>query len=168
MEIAFKFKKNDIIIILLVICIVMLIFNYIKIYRLNICEISSHSEFSDFQLRKLEDLSIKFKNYDLGADNTTKRMFTRSQSNNTLPSISEFIMTKTAATKIKSLQPNLEITQNAYATFSIGIPTIKRSNSSYLHQTLESLFFSMNAEEKENVLIVVLIAEVIPYYIYLN
>lgn len=42
----------------------------------------------------------------------------------------------------------------------IGIPTIKRERDSYLLQTLESLLENLNEEERDDVLIVVFIAEV--------
>lgn len=46
------------------------------------------------------------------------------------------------------------------ASIVMGIPTIKRERNSYLLQTLESLLGGLNDEEKQEVLIVVFIAEV--------
>ena len=42
----------------------------------------------------------------------------------------------------------------------IGIPTIKRERDSYLLQTLDSLLQNLNDEERDDVLVVVFIAEV--------
>lgn len=47
----------------------------------------------------------------------------------------------------------------------MGIPTIKRERESYLLQTLESLLSGLNAEERQDVLIVVFVAEVCRYSI---
>lgn len=58
------------------------------------------------------------------------------------------------------LQPKLKFTKNRYASLVIGIPTIKRDKTSYLLETIKSLFDSMNDKEKENVLVVIMIAEV--------
>lgn len=43
----------------------------------------------------------------------------------------------------------------------IGVPTIKRNQESYLMNTLDSLIYSLSETEKEDVLIVVSICEVI-------
>ena len=42
----------------------------------------------------------------------------------------------------------------------IGVPTIKRERDSYLMQTLESLLDNLSFDERDDVLIVVFIAEV--------
>lgn len=42
----------------------------------------------------------------------------------------------------------------------IGIPTIKRVQESYLSKTLQSLIDSLNEDERLDVLLVVLVAEV--------
>ena len=42
----------------------------------------------------------------------------------------------------------------------IGVSTVKRENASYLTTMLDSLFHSMNRKEKEQVLVVLLVAEV--------
>ena len=43
----------------------------------------------------------------------------------------------------------------------IGIPTIKRERDSYLMQTLDSLLDNLSDDERDDVLIVVFIGEVI-------
>ena len=43
---------------------------------------------------------------------------------------------------------------------NLGIPTIKREKTSYLLETLKSLFDAMNDLEKSDALIVIMIAEV--------
>ena len=42
----------------------------------------------------------------------------------------------------------------------MGVPTIKRERESYLLQTLQSLLDGLNAQEKQDVLIVVFVGEV--------
>lgn len=59
-----------------------------------------------------------------------------------------------------SLQPKFKISKNRRATISIGIPTIKREKTSYLLETLKSLFDAMNDLEKLEALVVVIIPEV--------
>ena len=64
-------------------------------------------------------------------------------------------------TIIQNLPLNIEISKKRNSLISIGIPTVRRNNASYLKQTLDSLLYSMTNEEKKLVLIVVFIAEVI-------
>jgi hypothetical protein len=59
----------------------------------------------------------------------------------------------------------LEITKSRRAKYVIGVPSIKRPAGDYLIQMLKSLLKAMNNEEKENVLIVVFIGEVIIFEI---
>jgi len=58
------------------------------------------------------------------------------------------------------IQPKFKLSKNRYASYVIGIPTIKREKTSYLLETLKSLFDAMNDLEKTDVLVVVLIAEI--------
>lgn len=61
---------------------------------------------------------------------------------------------------IASLQPKFKLSKNRYATIAIGIPTIKREKTSYLLETLKSLFDAMNELEKLEALVIVIIPEV--------
>jgi hypothetical protein len=61
---------------------------------------------------------------------------------------------------IKNLPLKIEKSKKRNSFISIGIPTVRRNNASYLKQTLDSLLYSMTNEEKKLVLIVVFIAEV--------
>lgn len=60
------------------------------------------------------------------------------------------------------LQPKFKLAKNSRhtATIAIGIPTIKREKTSYLLETLKSLFDAMNELDKLDALVVVMIAEV--------
>lgn len=58
------------------------------------------------------------------------------------------------------MQPKFKQAKNRFTNLVIGIPTIKRDKTSYLLETIKSLFDSMNEKEKENVIVVILIAEV--------
>ncbi len=58
------------------------------------------------------------------------------------------------------IQPKFKLSKNRNAPFVIGVPTIKREKTSYLLETLKSLFDAMNDLEKTDVLVVVLIAEI--------
>ena len=62
---------------------------------------------------------------------------------------------------IQNFPLKIEISKKRNSLISIGIPTVRRNNASYLKQTLDSLLYSMTNEEKKLVLIVVFIAEVI-------
>jgi len=57
-------------------------------------------------------------------------------------------------------KPELYYSQNRRASFVIGVSTIKRENISYLNTMLDSLFLSMSQVEKNQALVVVLLAEV--------
>ena len=59
------------------------------------------------------------------------------------------------------VQPKFKLTKSRFAPIVIGIPTIKREKASYLVETLKSLFDAMNDLEKNEALVIVLIAEVI-------
>jgi len=74
--------------------------------------------------------------------------------------ISQKIKTISDMTNFQNLEHKIEISQKRHSLISIGISTIKRQNSSYLNETLESLFYSMSDEEKKLILVIVLIAEV--------
>ena len=62
--------------------------------------------------------------------------------------------------QIDSIQPRFKQSNDRFARISIGVPTIKREKTSYLLETLKSLFDAMNDLEKNDALIVVMIAEV--------
>ncbi|XP_030045247.1 alpha-1,3-mannosyl-glycoprotein 4-beta-N-acetylglucosaminyltransferase B [Microcaecilia unicolor] len=60
-----------------------------------------------------------------------------------------------------SLQPNIIFTQGRTGvSLVMGIPTVKRSKESYLMGTLNSLFYEMSAEEKNDCLVIVFVAEI--------
>lgn len=61
--------------------------------------------------------------------------------------------------KSHMVQPKFKLSKNRFATIVIGIPTIKREKTSYLLETLKSVFDAMNELEKSEALIVVMIAE---------
>lgn len=42
----------------------------------------------------------------------------------------------------------------------MGVPTVKRDKQSYLINTLNSLLFTLSSEQKQDLLIVVFVAEV--------
>ena len=67
-----------------------------------------------------------------------------------------------------NIQPKFKLTKSRFSPIVIGIPTIKREKASYLVETLKSLFDSMNDLEKNEALIVVMISEVIIYFIFIN
>ncbi len=67
--------------------------------------------------------------------------------------------------KTNYFQPDILMSNNRKATFVIGVPTIKRKDISYLNTMLDSLFLALNQQEKQQVLIVILLAEVIKYEI---
>jgi alpha-1,3-mannosylglycoprotein beta-1,4-N-acetylglucosaminyltransferase A/B len=58
-----------------------------------------------------------------------------------------------------NVQPKFKLTKSRYGPIVIGIPTIKREKTSYLVETLKSLFDSMNDLEKNEALVIVMIAE---------
>ena len=57
-------------------------------------------------------------------------------------------------------RPDIFMSRNRKATFVIGVPTIKRKDISYLNTMLDSLFLALNPQEKEQTLVVILLAEV--------
>ena len=62
--------------------------------------------------------------------------------------------------KSNLIQPKFKLSRNRFASIVIGVPTIKREKTSYLLETLKSLFDAMNDLEKTDALVVVMIAEV--------
>jgi hypothetical protein len=63
--------------------------------------------------------------------------------------------------KLHSLRPKYVLTNNRKnVSFVIGLSTIKRENITYLYRMLDSLFNGMNIQEKDQSLVVLLIAEV--------
>ena len=68
-------------------------------------------------------------------------------------------------------RPDILMSQNRKASFVIGVPTIKRKDVSYLNTMIDSLLLALNQQEKEQSLIVILLAEVIQkvnIYIHCN
>ncbi|XP_074849381.1 alpha-1,3-mannosyl-glycoprotein 4-beta-N-acetylglucosaminyltransferase-like protein MGAT4D isoform X1 [Carettochelys insculpta] len=60
-----------------------------------------------------------------------------------------------------SLKPNVVIGQGRRGvSLVMGIPTVKREKQSYLMNTLNSLFFEMSAEQKDDCVVVIFVAEV--------
>jgi hypothetical protein len=147
----------------------MLVFNYTKIYELNFCEIDTREEVIKVDKKFLEKFAINYKKSDVILNSTkakeenssslfSKQLAGKKTSNKS--NISQNIKPISYTTKFQNLEYKIEISQNRHSLISIGISTIKRPNSSYLKETLDSLFYSINAEEKKLVLIIVLIAEV--------
>lgn len=63
--------------------------------------------------------------------------------------------------KLKCFEPNSVISKNRRnVSLVIGMSTMKRENATYLNKTLDSIFNSMNSDQKMNILVVILIAEV--------
>ena len=63
--------------------------------------------------------------------------------------------------KLHLIKPKYVQTKNRQnVTFVIGVSTMKRENITYLYRMLDSLFNGMNIQEKEQSLVVLLIAEV--------
>uniref|UniRef100_A0A8C7Z5J8 Zgc:154054 n=1 Tax=Oryzias sinensis TaxID=183150 RepID=A0A8C7Z5J8_9TELE len=61
---------------------------------------------------------------------------------------------------VDSLVPNVLLGQGRHGvSLVLGIPTVKREKQSYLVNTLSSLLFSLTASEKEDLLIIVFVAE---------
>nr|XP_033795553.1 alpha-1,3-mannosyl-glycoprotein 4-beta-N-acetylglucosaminyltransferase-like protein MGAT4D isoform X2 [Geotrypetes seraphini] len=59
-----------------------------------------------------------------------------------------------------SLQPNIIFTQGRTGvSLVMGIPTVKRNKESYLMHTLNSLFYEMSAEEKNDCVVIVFVAD---------
>jgi len=143
----------------------MLVFNYTKIYKLNFCEIDTREEVIKVDRKLLEKFAINYKKSDVilnptkAIEENTSLLFSKIAGNDT-QNISQKIKPISYTTKFQNLDYKIEITQNRHSLISIGISTIKRPNSSYLKETLDSLFYSINTEEKKLVLIIVLIAEV--------
>ncbi|KAJ6668745.1 hypothetical protein lerEdw1_012228 [Lerista edwardsae] len=64
------------------------------------------------------------------------------------------------------IQPNIVIGQGRNGvSLVIGIPTVRRVKETYLMNTLSSLFYEMSKEEKENLVIVIFVAEVDSEYV---
>ena len=159
-----KLNKNDIIICLLAFCVIMLLFNYTKIYKLNFCEMSSVEKFK-IDNKLLEKFAINYEKLKVMLSST--KTFETSNLSDQTNVFRHHIGEKNSINPIlnkaitHNLQLKMEISKKRDSLISIGIPTIRRNNVSYLKQTLDSLFYSMTNEEKKFVLIVVFIAEVI-------
>jgi len=73
------------------------------------------------------------------------------------PQVIEFLPHLQGKTSL--VQPRFKLSRNRFASIVIGVPTIKREKTSYLLETLKSLFDAMNDLEKSDALVVVMIAE---------
>ena len=132
-------------------------------HNINICEIDTNREiikldnifFQSFQNKQSSYLSNT-----TSKDLVEKSVNTLNQKGKKIAERAESISPMKYATPFHNFEHKIEITQGRFDSIAIGIPTIKRPNSSYLKATLDSLFFAMNADERDSVLIVVLIAEV--------
>ena len=61
---------------------------------------------------------------------------------------------------LKNLTPAFKWSEGrSNVTIVLGIPTVKRDHSSYLHTTLRSIFENIGAEEESDTLVIILIAE---------
>ena len=67
--------------------------------------------------------------------------------------------------KIVDLSPNFKLSKQKYGTFVIGIPTVRREEV-YLYDTIKSVLNCMNDYEKNETIIVIMIAEVIYNLMY--
>jgi hypothetical protein len=54
----------------------------------------------------------------------------------------------------------IQISKNRNGLITIGLPTVKRPEETYLNKMLSSLFNSMNEQEKSCVLVVIMVGEV--------
>ena len=82
----------------------------------------------------------------------------------TFPNINDFL--PHIANDLKSLRPTMKISKGKFnISMIMGIPTVKREKESYLVTTLHSIFknISKNNTVPENILIVVMIAEIIDF-----
>lgn len=63
----------------------------------------------------------------------------------------------------KTMNPKQVISsnKNRLASLVIGIPTMKRANATYLYKMLDSLFNAISSDERDKLLLVILITEVI-------
>lgn len=59
-----------------------------------------------------------------------------------------------------AIQPKFKQSKYRFGTIVIGIPTIKREKTSYLLETLKSVFDAMNQQEKSEAVVLIFIAEV--------
>ena len=75
-----------------------------------------------------------------------------------LPKVVEFLPHLSG--RVNLIQPKFKLSKGRTASIVIGVPTIKREKTSYLLETLKSLFDAMNDLEKTDALVVVMIAEV--------
>ncbi len=99
--------------------------------------------------RKIDDSKIEIQRKEMNLKNETLMQFPDIY--NILPHLdgqSTNIQSKTRISKLR------------FAKIVIGLPTVKRDKTSYFFETIKSLFDSMNEDEKLNVLVVVMIAEV--------
>lgn len=77
------------------------------------------------------------------------------------PQISQLLPhLKNNSVSLQLIQPKFKLSKNRFSSIVIGIPTIRREKTSYLLETLKSLFDSMNDLEKLDILVVIIIAEI--------
>lgn len=74
-----------------------------------------------------------------------------------LPNFNYFLPHLTAS---KSIKPRVKLSNKSrFADFVVGIPTIKREKTSYLLETIKSLLDAIKPNEKQDILIIIMIAE---------
>ena len=132
----YNIAKKKFIVLLLILFTILLVINYLTIIKYvndkYQCEIN---EYSDEKDHRISTIRVKF-----------PHVF------ETLPHLKE---------KLHLIKPKYVLTKNRQnVTFVIGISTMKRENITYLYKMLDSLFNGMDIREKEQSLVVLLIAEV--------
>jgi hypothetical protein len=178
--------------ILFLICIFLLVINYINISSLNeanrrckeLIEISENSHLrleARSKHQTVASSSVNFLNITTTASTsavTTTLRTTALISTNTTKSRTTSLLETSNAEKLSLQFPSIlrllphlkdrhhgfehriEITQNRNARFVMGVPTVKRDKANYIIDMLKSLLKAMNAQEMEDVLIVVFVSEV--------
>ena len=117
-------------------------------------------------LTKVEHINSLITKFNLKINVNDTNLFKLSGLDFEFPQIIEFLPHLTGRHHL--VHPKFKQSKNRFTTLVIGIPTIKREKTSYLLETLKSLFDSLNDSEKSEVLVVVMIAEVILKLINLN
>lgn len=94
---------------------------------------------------------------NLSSNDTTSSLSRAISLDVNFPQVIEFLPHLVGRTNL--VQPRFKLSRNRFASIVIGVPTIKREKTSYLLETLKSLFDAMNDLEKSDALVVVMIAE---------
>jgi len=117
-------------------------------------DISALKDSLEASLRNLNVLSESQKAKPHSIAHSVPRNFTEFS----LPSFNHFLPHFKG--DLSELEPKFVLSKNRYADLVIGIPTIKRDKTSYLIETLKSLFDSIDDATKARILVIVFIAEV--------